>query len=72
MPVWLKFVVSAAVALVAVGGWVYINQLGLSGPRWAVMFLGPFTIFSLWIFNDVMRNRADGRTPRHQGEGARS
>jgi hypothetical protein len=72
MPVWLKFVLSAAIALAAIVGWLYMNELGLSSPRWAVMFLGPFTIFSLWIFTDVMRNRADGRTPRHQREGARS
>jgi hypothetical protein len=29
----------------------------------AVTFLGPFTIVSLWLFSDVMRNRVDGRTP---------
>lgn len=72
MEILFKFTLSAAVALAAIGGWLYMNQLGLSGPRWAVTFLGPFTIFSLWLFNDVMRNRADGRTPRHHGEGARS
>jgi hypothetical protein len=67
-----KFGLSAAVALAAIGGWLYMNRLGLSGPKWAVTFLGPFTIFSLWLFSDVMRNRADGRTPRHNREGARS
>jgi hypothetical protein len=72
MPVWLKFVVSTAVAVVTIGGWLYTNQLGLGGPRWAVTFLGPFTIISLWLFSDVMRDRADGRTPRHHGEGAPS
>jgi hypothetical protein len=72
MPVWLKFVVSTAVALATIGGWLYMNHLGLSGPQWAVTFLGPFTIVSLWLFNDVMRDRADGRTPRHQLKGARS
>jgi hypothetical protein len=67
-----KFGLSAVVALAAIGGWLYMKQLGLSGPQWAMTFLGPFTVFSLWIFPDVMRNRADGRTPRHQGEGGRS
>ena len=67
-----KLGLSAAVALAAIGSWLYMNQLGLSGPRWAVTFLGPFTILSLWLFSDVMRNRADGRTPRRHGEGARS
>ena len=72
MPVWLKFAVSAAVAVVTIGGWLYMNQLGLSGPRWAVTFLGPFTIFSLWIFHEVMRDRADGHAPRHLKGGTRS
>jgi hypothetical protein len=58
-----KFALSAAVALAAIGSWLYMNQLGLGGPRLAVTFLGPFTIVSLWLFSDVMRNRADGRTP---------
>jgi hypothetical protein len=72
MPVWLKFIVSTAVAVVTIGGWFYMSQPGLGGPRWAAAVLGPFTIFSLWIFNDVMRNRADGHAPRHQVDGARS
>ena len=72
MPIWLKFAVSTAIAVVTIGGWLYMNQLGLAGPRWAATFLGPFTIISLWLFNDVMRDRADGRAPRHHGEGARS
>ena len=72
MEILFKSVLSAAIALAAIGGWLYMNQLGLSGPRWAVTFLGPFTILSLWLFSDVMRNRADGRTPRSHGEGARS
>jgi hypothetical protein len=72
MPVWLKLVVSTAVAAVTTGGWLCMSQPDLSGPRWALTFLGPFTIFSLWIFNDVMRNRTDGRTPRHRVDGARS
>ena len=72
MEILFKFALSAAIALAAIGGWLYMNQLGLSGPRWAVTFLGPFTIISLWLFSDVMRDRADGRTPRHHGEGARS
>ena len=72
MPVWLKFVVSTAVAVVTIGGWLYMSQLGLGGPQRAAAFLGPFTIISLWLFSDVMRDRADGHAPRHHGEGARS
>ena len=72
MEILFKSALSAAIALAAIGGWLYMNQLGLSGPKWVVTFLGPFTILSLWLFSDVMRNRADGRTPRRHGEGARS
>jgi hypothetical protein len=71
MPLRIKFGLSAAVALAAIGGWLYMHQLGLAGPQWAVTFLGPFTLFSLWIFPEVMRNGADGRAPRHHREGAR-
>ncbi|ACL63050.1 hypothetical protein Mnod_8059 (plasmid) [Methylobacterium nodulans ORS 2060] len=71
MPFRIKFGLSIAVALAAVAGWFYMGYLGQIGPQRAVAFLGPFMVFSLWIFPEVMRNRSDGRTPRHQLSGAR-
>lgn len=70
MKFWGKFGLSVLVALAAIGGWLYMHQLGLRGPQWAVMFLGPFMIFTLWMFHDVMRDHAEGHMPRHHGEGA--
>ena len=66
MPFPIKLGLSIAVALAAVAGWFYMHHLGQSGPQWAIVFLGPFMVFSLWIFPEVMRSRSDGRTPRHQ------
>lgn len=65
MPFPIKFGLSVAVALAALAGWFYMGYLGQVGPRWAVAFLGPFMVVSLWIFPEVMRSRSDGRTPRH-------
>ncbi len=64
MPFPIKFGLSVAVALAAIAGWFYMGYLGQSGPQWALAFLGPFSVVSLWIFPEVMRNRSDGRTPR--------
>lgn len=72
MPFPIKLGLSIAVAIAAFAGWFYLGYLGQTGPQWAVVFLGPFMVFSLWIFPEVMRNRSDGRTPRHQARGVRS
>ena len=66
MPFPIKFGLSVAVALAALAGWFYMGYLGQTGPQWAVAFLGPVTVVSLWIFPEVMRTRSVGRTPRHQ------
>jgi hypothetical protein len=72
MPFPIKFGLSVAVALAAVAGCYYKGYLGQSGPQWAVAFLGPFMVVSLWIFPEVMRTRSEGRTPRHELKGVRS
>ena len=65
MPPRIKIGLSVAVALAALGGWFYMRHLGQTGPQWALAFLGPFMVVSSWIFPEVMRNRSDGRLPRH-------
>ena len=62
MPFHIKFGLSVMVALAALAGWFYMRDLGQTGPQWALTFLGPFSVFSLWIFPEVMRGKADGRT----------
>ena len=66
MPPRIKIGLSLAVALAALAGWFFMRHLGQTGPQWAVAFLGPFMVVSLWIFPEVMRNRSDGRLPRHR------
>lgn len=61
MPFHIKFGLSVMVALAALAGWFYMGQLGQPGPQRALVFLGPFSVFSLWIFPEVMRSKTDGR-----------
>ncbi|MBI6630881.1 hypothetical protein [Pontibaca salina] len=61
MPFVVKLGLSVMVALAAIAGWLYMGQLGQVGPQWALVFLGPFSVFSLWIFPEVMRSKSDGR-----------
>ncbi|MEV8468849.1 hypothetical protein AB0T83_19010 [Fluviibacterium sp. DFM31] len=62
MPVMIKIALSTMVALAAIGGWIYMGQLGQTGPQWAIVFLGPFSVASLWIFPEVMRSKSDARS----------
>lgn len=61
MPFPIKFGLSVMVALAALAGWFYMGHLGRTGPQWALVFLGPFSVFSLWIFPEVMRAKGDRR-----------
>ena len=61
MPVMIKIALSTLVALAAIGGWFYKGHLGQTGPQWAIVFLGPCSVGSLWIFPEVMRSKADAR-----------
>ena len=65
MPPKVKIGLWLAVALAALAGWFFMHRFGQVGPQWAIAFLGPFMVVSLWIFPEVMRNRSDGRLPRH-------
>ena len=71
MPPKIKIGLSVAVALAALAGWFYMHSIGQVGPQWALAFLGPFMVVSLWIFPEVMRSRSDGRLPRHETRDAR-
>ena len=59
MPFRVKFPLTLMVALVAIAGWFYMGYLGQTGPQWALVFLGPFTVISLWIFPEVTRHPSD-------------
>ncbi|WP_020176535.1 hypothetical protein [Methyloferula stellata] len=71
MPFRIKFGLSVVVGLVALAGWFYMGHLGEIGPQRAVAFLGPFMIFSLWMFPEVMRH-SSGKPPRPKLPGAQS
>lgn len=61
MPPMVKISLSVMVALAALAGWIFMRHLGQTGPQWALAFLGPFSVVSLWIFPEVMRTKGDGR-----------
>jgi len=60
MPYHIKLGLSIMVALAALGGWFYMRHLGQVGPQWALTFLGPFAVGSMWIFPEVMRTKGGG------------
>ena len=59
MPFPVKMGLTVIVLLVAIAGWFFMGHLGQTGPQYAILFLGPFTAISLWIFPEVMRSKAD-------------
>lgn len=71
MPFSIKFALSVAVALAALGGWLFMGYLDQTGPQWALVFLGPFMVVSLWIFPEVMRTKgtANGATQVRRSAG---
>ncbi|MFD1702971.1 hypothetical protein ACFSCV_08125 [Methylopila henanensis] len=71
MPFPVKMGLTIVVLLAAAAGWFYMGHLGKTGPQLALMFLGPFTGVSLWIFPEVMRSKADN-TPRGRDAAGRA
>ena len=71
MPFRIKMGLTVVVGLAAIAGWFYMGALGKAGPQMALLFLGPFTMGSLWIFPEVMRGKAD-RKPLPSQTGGRA
>jgi hypothetical protein len=61
MPFRIKMGLTVVVLLAATAGWFFMGHLGKTGPQIALLFLGPFTAVSLWIFPEVMRSKADNK-----------
>lgn len=61
MPFPIKMGLTVLIGLAALAAWFFMGRLGQTGPQWALLFLGPFTMGSLWIFPEVMRSKADNR-----------
>ena len=69
MPFRIKLCLSISVAIAAALGWWYMHATGKIGPEWALAFLGPFMVVSLWIFPEVMRKPADNKPGRRKAAG---
>lgn len=61
MPFHVKMGLTVVVLIAAIAGFFYMGHLGKTGPQIALLFLGPFTAGSLWIFPEVMRSKADNK-----------
>lgn len=72
MPFHVKMGLTVVVLLAAVAGFFYMGNLGKTGPQLALLFLGPFTAVSLWIFPEVMRSKADNKPVGRDAQGRAS
>ncbi|HVI28715.1 hypothetical protein [Hansschlegelia sp.] len=61
MPFKIKMGLTIIVGLAALAGFFFMGHLGKTGPQIALLFLGPFTMGSLWIFPEVMKTAADNK-----------
>jgi len=60
MPIPIKLTLSVIVLLVAAAVYVYQDDLGMVGPKYAVAFLGAFMVAAMWVFPEVMRRETGG------------
>lgn len=64
MPFRVKFVLSLVWLAVAAAGFVYMRYLGHTFPSYAVIFLGLFATFAMWIFPEVSKKDLRARAGR--------
>lgn len=55
MPKIVKLTISLLVVLVAAAAYALQAQLGHTGPKYAVIFLGAFMVVAMWLFPEVSR-----------------
>lgn len=59
MPTRVKLILSLVVLAVAAAGYAFQAGLGMSGPKYAVAFLGVFMVVAMWVFPEVQRRPGD-------------
>lgn len=57
MPHRVKLLLSLAWLLTALGAYLFMAHLGKPGPSYAVVFLGVFAIFAMWVFPEVQKRK---------------
>ncbi|HEY7846442.1 MAG TPA: hypothetical protein VID30_22515 [Bradyrhizobium sp.] len=55
MPLRVKLLLSLAWLLTAAGAYLFMVHLGQTGPSYAVVFLGVFAVFAMWVFPEVTK-----------------
>lgn len=56
MPNHVKLAISVVVSLAAIAGYVFQDNLGQAGPKYAVLFLGVLMVGALWLFPEVKKD----------------
>lgn len=59
MPTIVKLIISLIVVLVAAAGFALQDHLGLTGPKYAVLFLGAAMVAAMWLFPEVTRKAGE-------------
>lgn len=60
MPNHLKFLLSVAVALVAVAMHYFQGQIGQNFNKWLVLALAAFMIIGVWMFPEPRNKKPNG------------
>ena len=62
MPYRAKLFLSLVWLAAAAGGYVFVAHLGETFASYAVIFLGLFGAFAMWIFPEVAKKSPDARS----------
>lgn len=53
MPTRIKIILSVILSLTAIGGYVFQDYLGQTGPKYAALAVGFLMVVGMWIFPEV-------------------
>jgi len=59
MPSHLKAMLSALVAIVAIGAFWLEKETAGGAPAWLILALGAFMIFAMWVFPEAKKKKSD-------------
>lgn len=53
MPTRIKIILSLIISAVALGGYLFQDYLGQTGPKYAALVVGLLMVAGMWIFPEV-------------------
>ncbi len=57
MPTYMKLIITALVAITAIGAHFQQAAAGQASTQWVVLFLGAFMIVALWLFPETKKRK---------------